>query len=163
MHKHNFKQRGTIIHCWATERGVNWASHFAYDVMYNSMSLLGKRGPQIEKSKHGYRPQENKRERNILQSLYALALLGKYTHTHTYVLQYMCMYLDIHVNLFITEIQNIIAIKNTELGQNAWVKIPPLKLNSSVFSSLGLGFCICKMVIIESIHKIIIRMLWVTY
>ena len=34
--KHDFKQHGTIIHCWATERK---ASRFACAVLYNSISL----------------------------------------------------------------------------------------------------------------------------
>lgn len=57
MLKCNFKQCGAIIHCWATERGFNLASHFAYDVPYNSISLLRKREPQTEKFKCGCRPQ----------------------------------------------------------------------------------------------------------
>lgn len=70
MLKHNFKQCGAIIHCWATERGFNLASHSAYDVPYNSISLRGNREPQTETCKCGHGPHESNR-RYILQSDHA--------------------------------------------------------------------------------------------
>lgn len=94
MLKHKFKQCGAMIHCWATEKGFNLVSHFAYDVPYNSIILLGKREPQTEKSKCGYRPQENNRGGDILQSHRALAFLGQiYTHTFVYCNVYVCAYI----------------------------------------------------------------------
>ena len=85
MLKCNFKQWGTIIHCWATERAFNLASHFAYDVPYNSISLLGKRELQTEKFKCGYRPQQNCRGRDVLHSHHAVAFSGIHTLTHTHL------------------------------------------------------------------------------
>lgn len=81
MLKRNSKQCATIIHCWATERGFNLASHFAYDVPSNAISLLGEREPQTEKCV--YRPQNNNRGRDSLQSHHALAFVGRYTHINT--------------------------------------------------------------------------------
>lgn len=62
MLNHNLKQCRAITHCWATERGFNLASHFASEVPYNSISLRGKREPQTEKCKCGYRPQRIREE-----------------------------------------------------------------------------------------------------
>lgn len=44
-------------HCQATDSAFNLVSHFAYDVLYNSISLLGKVNHKQEQNKYCYRTQ----------------------------------------------------------------------------------------------------------
>lgn len=147
--KHNFKQCEAITHCWATERGFNLVSHFAYDGPYNSINLLGKANRKQKKCKCGYGSQEHHKGREIRQIHPTVAFAGNEdlrarvrTHRHIFANFSVCgyPYPDNFTGEFIIGVQKSILIKNTDLGQTVWVQIAPLvvyKQHDFIFGSLS--------------------------